>query len=205
MTDLVTTKPNMPTAARYKRLLAPMVDDSGKVTAQSIHKGTQLIPMNDCHAVIAEIAAALDPCTEAPALVFANLLIGQCTIKEVVDPKIYVMTLASKFAKFPRDMCARIVDELTDTLKFNPKGADVMECGNRMLREREAALYTARKHLDERKRRAEWAEGQSKLREDRKGRNDAVRALYEKMGVEWPGDDIASFAHCAAAGTKSED
>ena len=192
--------PIMPTAAKHKRALKPFVDDGGKVHAAAVHPHTALIPAGDCRAVIGELEAALGGCADAPALVFAKQLIGAYRIKDVVDAKVYVATMAAKFQKFPPDICARIVDHVTDRLKFPPAPADVVEAGETFVRERHAALWTARQHAAEHQRRQGEAARRAALDAERAGRAEQLEAAYANAGLDWPGRDKASWVAVAKAG-----
>lgn len=188
-----TAKPAMPTVDKHRRALAPFVDANGGVQIADVHAATQLIPIADLTAIIGELESALSLCSDATALVFAKQLIGQYRIKDVVDPKTYINGVAAKFQKFPPDICAKIIDVVTDRLKFPPAPADVVEAGQQFLREREAVLRSARQHAAEYERRRAEAE-EAEQRQGQWARREAdLKAEYEMLGWEWPGYDKASI------------
>lgn len=196
MSTLQATKNlSMATTAKYKAVLRVGLDDSGNVPPN-----VSLIPREDAEAIIQELRSALAPASPEVALVFATQLIGCYRIKDVVEPQIYVNTMASKFAKFPEDIGAKIVDSLTDALKFPPSPADVIDAGNALLVERKAALHAARKHMEAQKS-AEDAKAEEAARKDAASEYERdLREKYEAAGLEWPGIEKASIVNVMMMG-----
>jgi len=197
MNQLAITNPSMTVAKKHKKALSAYVHDTGRIEAQEVNAKTELMPKEDAHAVIGELTAALEPASDPDALVCAKLLIGCYRIKDVVDADIYIQTMAKKFAKFPADISRRIVDEITDKQVFPPSPAEVVTEGSNMVRMRECALYTARKHLDERERRRKYFEEKDRLKGDAGNRETHLKGLYEESGLEWPGFEKASYTDVA--------
>jgi|GEM_PF-3658194 len=196
------TKPAMPMAVKFSDKIRSYVGDDGTVMQRHVHAGTPLIPAPDATVIVQELTKALEACSPTHALVFAKQLIGCYRRVDVIDPDIYIASMAAKFEKFPADIGAKIVDTLTDRLKWTPTGADVMEAGSQFKREREAALRTARKHIEEHERRIRRAKEAEDLAAECEGREASLKKLYTEKKMDWPGYGKASWAKVAVAGIK---
>lgn len=205
MNELTTSTTSTKFSAKHKVALKPHTHETGRVEAQDVDARTALIPKDDCNAIVSELTAALEQSDVRASLVFAKKLIGcyRMTKKDgspvVVDIDIYIETMASKFAKYPPDISQRIIDEITDKQVFPPAPAEVVTEGDRMLGERRAALYTAKRHLEERERRRKYFEGKEQLDADRVSREAELEAQYKELGWEWNGYENASWVKAVMA------
>lgn len=202
MNDLVIHKTPMPFTARHKSAIAPFTDDAGVVTIADVHAGTELIPPSDCAEIVKELTGALVPCNPKDALVLANMLIGCYRVKDVVDAAIYTRTVAEMFADFPPDIGERVRKEIVGKVKWVPTPAEVKESGDRMVRERSAALIAAKKHVSEHYRR-EAIKKKAAEKETHKGEYEAnLKKMYAEVDLEWPGIEKASIMDAVMAGAK---
>ena len=193
MNDLEITRPAMPFALKHRKAIAPFIEESGKVVSADVHGATDLIPLDDCGAIIKELTAAMHPCDNKDALVLAAKLVGCYRVKDVVDPAIYVGTIAEMFSAFPPDIGERTRKEIVGAVKWVPTPAEVKETGDRMMKERRMALFAAQKHRDEHYRRKAIAEHKAKKEAEKGEYAKDLENRYAQADLEWPGIEKASI------------
>lgn len=132
-------------------------DDTGSPVARlyplpRVDRYTKLIPEAECHVLIAQLEAALEPAHYDQARSLARTVIGRYAKRELIDPDVYVVEITRAFAEAPADLGQRSAGKLRSK-PFLVNAGDVMVALEPLVAERTRALAQARRHLAEHQRR----------------------------------------------------
>lgn len=159
---------------------------------------TRLIRETDCHAIVAELEAALVPAHFDQARALAETIIGRYTSRELVNPAVFAREVALVFGQAPADLGQRAADELR-AARFMPNPGDLLAVLQPLIDERRRALRQARAHLAEHQRRkAEAAkpkpEGYRDLSPTERAAFDAEIARVRRGGAPRPLGEVLGRA-----------
>ena len=108
MNAVVTTRPAMPVAAKYRTVLSREIGD-----CPVLADNDTLIPIEDCRAIVAEMSAALVRCDPEVAAKHARMIIGAYGGQKPDDPEIYARMATVAVSQCPADLLVKLVETVT--------------------------------------------------------------------------------------------
>lgn len=123
--------------------------DSGNADWNIHTNRNELIPVEYCNAILAEIEAANVPAPKSFAARLAKLLTGAYRASEMADPRIFASIVAATFGSYPAEIGLAAVDDLTSTSKWLPSRSEIIDACEKRMGERHYATRVVRKHLEE--------------------------------------------------------
>jgi hypothetical protein len=178
--------PAMPTCERHRIKLMP-----GTASREGRHGERidsidwavkiygDLISVDDCNSIIAEVEAASVPAPPQFAARFAALLIGSYPARELGDAAIFSEMLKNTFAEYPSDIGLQAVDALTRQNKWLPSRAELVDALEDLMKRRRHAGHVAQAHLSEH-------EHLAQKREKEREREELRRQIAAEQAEKFP-------------------
>ncbi|WP_417790302.1 hypothetical protein [Terasakiella pusilla] len=157
---------------------------------EKIFPDTELVPVRECHAVIARIEADKVPAgdnlrtRETVDLVIGSFPFTKESAERLEDPDKYLAALTFIFAKYPVQFHQRVVEEIITSCEFRPIPAEVNKMFERHLARWTMAQVIAKRHLKEHERRQAEQARKATIEAESAGRAEFIQRMGEKFGSE---------------------